>query len=182
MYDGGAVATEEPLLAPYGWGAGRAGEAKAKTYRRCGSHSDDELHSFRWWLRWMCVDQSDAWRAVLSWAMFLGLGAAVPLVSHFVLVVDSDLEGRRRHANYDAVVQLSLTSVATVSFVCLSARIRRYGLRRFLFLDKLCGESETVRLGYTAQLNVSNPSLVSLTRPSKSLDSLQFPHESYMIR
>ncbi|MQM11328.1 hypothetical protein Taro_044231 [Colocasia esculenta] len=150
---GGRVAEEKRMLEPYR----RPGCEANKDLKRCGSgsHADDELYSFRWWLRWMCVDQSGAWRAALSWAMFLGLGAAVPLVSHFVLVVDSDLEGRRRHASYDAVVQLSLTSVAAVSFFCLSAFVRRYGLRRFLFLDKLCGESETVRLGYTAQLNRS---------------------------
>lgn len=155
MYGGGVGAAEgAPLLAAY---RRSAGDANAKTYLRCSSHAGDELRSFRSWLRWMCVDQSGPWRAALSWGMFLVLATAVPLASHFVVVVDADREGRRRHASYDAVVQLSLTSVAALSFLCLSAFVRHYGLRRFLFLDKLCGESETVRHGYTFQLNVSSP-------------------------
>lgn len=56
---------------------------------------------------------------------------------------------------YDAVVQLSLTGSAALSYLCLSAFVRRHGLRRFLFLDKLRLESERVRLGYTTQLNRS---------------------------
>ncbi|XP_078443295.1 uncharacterized protein LOC144712834 isoform X2 [Wolffia australiana] len=135
-----------PLILSFGRG---------KAYARCASYVDDELHSFRSWLRWMCVDQSDPWRAALSWSMFFVLAIAVPFVSHFVIVVDSDREGRRRHASYDAVIQISLTSVSALSFLCLSSFVRRYGLRRFLFLDKLCRESETVRLGYTSQLNRS---------------------------
>ncbi|XP_068641844.1 uncharacterized protein [Aristolochia californica] len=50
---------------------------------------------------------------------------------------------------------ISLTVIATLSFLCLSNFVRKYGLRRFLFLDKLCGESEKVRQGYMAQLNRS---------------------------
>ncbi|KAK6154447.1 hypothetical protein DH2020_008695 [Rehmannia glutinosa] len=44
---------------------------------------------------------------------------------------------------YDAVAQLSLSGVAALSFICLSGFVRKYGLRRFLFFDKLCDESET---------------------------------------
>ena len=128
---------------------------RVKQYTRSVSVVDDELHNFRSWLRWMCVDQSDLWRTLFSWSLFFTLAVAVPFVSYFIIVVDSDREGRRRHASYDAVIQLSLTSVSAVSFLCLSAFVRLYGLRRFLYLDKLCRESETVRLGYTAQLNVS---------------------------
>ncbi|EEF31170.1 conserved hypothetical protein [Ricinus communis] len=77
----------------------------------------------------------------------------VPAISHFVLACSTCDSKHKRP--YDSVVQLSLSSVATLSFVCLSKFIRKYGLRRFLFLDKLCDESETVRKGYTDQLNWS---------------------------
>ncbi|CAA7407000.1 unnamed protein product [Spirodela intermedia] len=128
---------------------------RTKSYTRCVSLPNDDLQSFRSWLQWMCVDQSSFWRAALSWIVFLTLSVAVPLVSHFVLLTDSDKEAQRRRASYDAVVQLSLSSVAALSFICLSTFFRRYGHRRFLSLDKLCRESEAVRSGYTAQLNRS---------------------------
>ncbi|KAK8527185.1 hypothetical protein V6N13_085041 [Hibiscus sabdariffa] len=56
---------------------------------------------------------------------------------------------------YDWVVQLSLSSVSALFFVCLTGFVKKYGLRRFLFFDKLCDESETVRKCHTAQLNSS---------------------------
>lgn len=124
-----------------------------KKFLRCVSHAQDELRSFRSYLRWMCVDQSDVWSACLSWSIFVLFTFIVPAASHFLLACSTC--DSKHDRPYDAVVQLSLTSVATLSFVCLSNFVRRYGLRRFLFFDKLWDDSETVRRGYTEQLNRS---------------------------
>ncbi|XP_056173354.1 uncharacterized protein LOC115675202 isoform X3 [Syzygium oleosum] len=130
---------------------------RSVTFARCASHPQDELQSFRSYLRWMCVDQSDAWSACLSWSVFFVFAIVVPIASHFLLACAS-CDGK--HARpFDGVVQLSLSSVAVLSFVCLSRFVRKYGLRRFLFFDKLWDESETVRKGYTEQLNVRSRSL-----------------------
>ncbi|KAE8680239.1 ethylene-responsive transcription factor 3-like [Hibiscus syriacus] len=117
------------------------------------SHAQDELHSFRTYLRWMCVDQSNIWMACLSWFMFIVFGLVVPCVSHFLLACPSCDATHARP--YDWVVQLSFSSVSALSFVCLTRFVKKYGLRRFLFFDKLCDESETVRKCYTVQLNKS---------------------------
>nr|XP_027064309.1 uncharacterized protein LOC113690548 isoform X2 [Coffea arabica] len=95
--------------------------SKKALLARSASHAQDELKSFRTWLKWMCVDQSDWWTAFLSWSVFV----------------------------------LSLSTLAALSFICLSQFVRKYGLRRFLFFDRLCDDSETVRKGYTVQLNRS---------------------------
>ncbi|KAG0482259.1 hypothetical protein HPP92_010343 [Vanilla planifolia] len=134
----------------FGTGGERAALLPKKgSYLRCLSHASDELKSFRSCLRWLCVDQSEPLRATLSWILFLLLSIAVPFASHFVM---SYSPSRRA---YDAVVQLALTGSAVLSFFCLSNFVRRNGLRRFLFLDKLRLESERVRLGYITQLNRS---------------------------
>ncbi|KAG4213863.1 hypothetical protein ERO13_A01G083900v2 [Gossypium hirsutum] len=117
------------------------------------SHAQDELKSFRTYLRWMCVDQSNIWMGCLSWFMFIVFGLLVPLVSHFMLACSTCDATHTRP--YDWVVQLSLSSVSALSFVCLTRFVKKHGLRRFLFLDKLCDESETVRKQYTVQLNRS---------------------------
>ncbi|XP_004513895.1 uncharacterized protein [Cicer arietinum] len=122
-------------------------------FNRSVSHVNDELHSFRSYLRWMCVDQSNAFTATLSWFVFLLFAVVVPALSHFFLAC-SDCDARHSRP-YDAVVQLSLSSIAALSFLCLSSFVRKYGLKRFLFFDKLCDESETVRRNYMAQLNRS---------------------------
>lgn len=113
-------------------------------------HAKDELRTFRSCLRWMCVDQTDKWRSAISWILFIVMGYAVPSLSHFVLLYSD----KRR--SYDIVVEFSLTAVATLSFVSLSGLLRRIGLVRFLFIDKLFNESESVRRGYKHQLNVNS--------------------------
>ncbi|CAN7083289.1 unnamed protein product [Brassica oleracea var. botrytis] len=124
-----------------------------KVFNRCVSHQQDELQSFRKYLRWMCVDHSSPWTAILSWTMFVVFTLVVPAISHFLLAcADCDSYHSRP---YDSVVQLSLSSVAAVSFLCLTRFVSKYGLRRFLFFDKLWDESETVRRNYTNQLNTS---------------------------
>ncbi|XP_062077609.1 uncharacterized protein LOC133782357 [Humulus lupulus] len=128
-------------------------ERNRRKFERCVSHAQDELQSFRSYLRWMCVDQSTIWTASLSWSVFLLFTIVVPAISHFVLACSTC--DSKHDRPYDSVVQMSLSSVATLSFVCLSNFYRKYGLRRFLFFDKLWDDSETVRRGYTAQLNRS---------------------------
>ncbi|KAL2322712.1 hypothetical protein Fmac_027091 [Flemingia macrophylla] len=126
---------------------------RREKFNRSVSHVNDEFHSFRSCLLWMCVDQSNPLTAAVSWSVFLLLAVAVPAASHFLLTCPS-CDGR--HARpYNGVVQLSLTAVAALSFLCLAAFIRKYGLRRFLFFDKLCHESDTVRTNYMAHLNRS---------------------------
>ncbi|KAF8009098.1 hypothetical protein BT93_J0171 [Corymbia citriodora subsp. variegata] len=138
-------------------------------FARCVSHAQDELQSFRSYLRWMCVDQSNAWTACLSWSMFLVFAIAVPITSHFLLACDTcDAKHKRP---FDGVVQLSLSSFATLSFVCLSRFVRKYGLRRFLFFDKLWDESETVRAGYTGELYRSLKILSIFVMPCFAVES-----------
>lgn len=127
--------------------------SKKALLARSASHAQDELKSFRTWLKWMCVDQSDWWTAFLSWSVFVVLAIVVPCLSHFFLAC-SDCDSRHSRP-YDTIVQLSLSTLAALSFICLSQFVRKYGLRRFLFFDRLCDDSETVRKGYTVQLNRS---------------------------
>lgn len=124
-------------------------------FTRSKSHAQDELKSFRSYIKWMCVDQSSYLAQFMSYSMFVLFTMIVPAASHFVLACDS-CDGTHKRP-YDGVVQLSLSTLATLAFICLATFVRRFGLRRFLFFDKLCDESETVRRGYTAQLNVCTP-------------------------
>ncbi|KNA06908.1 hypothetical protein SOVF_176740 [Spinacia oleracea] len=121
-----------------------------RSFNRLLSHAHDELHGFRSYLRWMCVDQSNIYTAFLSWFVFLIFAIAIPAFSHFYLACPSCDATHDRP--YDTVVQLSLSSIATLSFLCLSKFVRKYGLRRFLFFDKLVDESDSVRHHYTTQL------------------------------
>lgn len=115
-------------------------------------------------LKWVFLDYSSIWRAGLSWSVFFLLNIGVPLVSHFLFSCsDCDSDHQKPH---DPIIQLSLSLFAAISFLSISSFARKYGLRRFLFLNKLCDESEKVRQGYTQQLHVS---LSNLSMPNFDL-------------
>ncbi|XVE51036.1 hypothetical protein DITRI_Ditri02bG0006200 [Diplodiscus trichospermus] len=117
------------------------------------THGGIELKSFGLCLNWVCVDQSSLWKIGLSWSVFFVLAVVVPIVSHLVLLCsDCDKQHQRP---YDALVQLSLSSFAAISFFSLSSWARKYGIRKFLFLDKLCDVSDKVRHGYAQELQKS---------------------------
>ncbi|KAI3419300.1 uncharacterized protein J3R85_013299 [Psidium guajava] len=112
-----------------------------------------ELNRFIFCFKWVCLDQSNLWRAGLSWSVFFLFAVAVPLASHFLLQCSScDADHQRP---YHVPVQISLSVFAAISFACLSRWSRKYGIRKFLFLDKLCDSSEHVRRRYSQQLQRS---------------------------
>lgn len=109
------------------------------------------LESKSW--SWIFIaDHRHPWRSALSWTTFFLLTFVVPLFSHF---------GFQRpvyHPNYfrpfDWIVQVSLTLLSTLSFVSLWRFTRKYGLRRFLFLDKLDSVGGKVRQRYSQEVHV----------------------------
>ncbi|XP_073055985.1 uncharacterized protein [Primulina eburnea] len=125
--------------------------------------SNLESTSYSYSLKWVFLDYSNIWRTGISWSMFFLLNIAVPIVSHFIFYCsDCDLIHQRP---YNAIVQSSLSLFAALSFICLTSFGRKYGLRRFLFLDKLCDESEKVRQGYALQLQRSMKLLSAFVLP-----------------
>lgn len=131
--------------------------------------ADFESTNYTAGLKWVFFDHSSLWKAVVGWSIFGLLNIVVPILSHLVFSCsDCDLSHQRP---FDEIVQLSLSLFAGISFISLFAFSRRYGLRRFLFLDKLCDESETVRKGYTQQLHRSMKLLSAFVLPCFLADS-----------
>lgn len=111
-----------------------------------------ELKSLTICLNWVFQDQPNIWITALSWSIFLLLAIGVPIVSHFALLCSNCDSNHQRP--YDAVVQLSLSTFAIVSFFSLFSWSRKYGVRRFLFLDKLDDQNERIRREYKQRLHV----------------------------
>ncbi|KAM7525262.1 hypothetical protein LguiA_015164 [Lonicera macranthoides] len=130
---------------------------------------EDEVESKNF-LMWVFLDQSSLWWAGLSWSIFFLLAVGVPLLSHFVFQCSNCEETHRRP--YDDIVQLSLSIFSLLSFISLSSFTRKYGLRKFLFLDKLCDVSQKVRQGYTLQLHKSMKLLCAFVLPIFVADSI----------
>ncbi|RWW28004.1 hypothetical protein GW17_00007544 [Ensete ventricosum] len=101
------------------------------SYTRSLSRVDDELRSFPSHIRCMCVDQSDARHIMVSWYLFLFIGAFVTTTFQFVLFYAPT------HWAYNVVVQLFFTSTFDLSYLYLSTFVCHYNLHRFLFLNKI---------------------------------------------
>ncbi|XP_019174213.1 PREDICTED: uncharacterized protein LOC109169764 isoform X2 [Ipomoea nil] len=136
---------------------------KASSPPSLPSEHSAELRSFKSDLKWLFLDQSSVYSAALSWSLFFIFAIAVPLVSHLVYACYGCDTVHQRP--FDGIVQLSLSGFATLSFISLSAAARKYGLRRFLFLDKLCDQSEKVQEGYTNQIHASVKILSAFVLP-----------------
>ncbi|CAO2823617.1 unnamed protein product [Amaranthus hypochondriacus] len=126
----------------------------SKSQKYILDYQDEELKNLRVFLTWACVDQSNPLKTSLSWFVFFLLCIIVPIVSHYILFC-STCDDADHLQPFDAIVQLSLSAISIVSFFSLTKFARRIGLRKFLFLDKLCEESERVKQGYTIQLQRS---------------------------
>lgn len=129
-----------------------------------------ELKSYSSGLNWVFLDYSSLWKAGFSWSIFFLLNVGVPLVSHFIFSC-SNCDAKHQRP-YDTIVQLSLSLFTALSFISLSSFGRKYGLRKFLFLDKVANESDKVREGYTQQLHRSMKLLSAFVLPCFLADSV----------
>lgn len=126
----------------------------SKSQKYIIQYEDDELKNLRVFLTWACVDQSNPWKTSLSWSVFFLFCIGVPICSHFVLFCSS-CDDEDHLQPFDSIVELSLSAISILSFLSLTKFAKKLGLRKFLFLDKLCDESERVRFGYSIQLQRS---------------------------
>lgn len=143
-------------------------------------HEGIELKSLVYFLNWVCVDQSNLWRAGLSWSVFFSFAVCIPILSHFLLACPSTCDADHTRP-YHVPPQISLSLFAALSFVCLSRWARKYGLRRFLFFDRLFDSSEKVRHGYKEQLQVHIKRFFILPSSQNELHAYSpFPKYEYL--
>ncbi|KAK1426577.1 hypothetical protein QVD17_15253 [Tagetes erecta] len=119
---------------------------------------------------WIFINQSTSCKSLLSWLIFILFTIAVPILSHIFYQCNECDNSHRRP--FDLIVQLSLSFCSTLSFLNLSSFARKYGLRRFLFLNKLPDVSAKVRDGYSDQLHRSMNLLCAFIIPCFLADSV----------
>ncbi|RRT56634.1 hypothetical protein B296_00028644 [Ensete ventricosum] len=100
------------------------------SYVRSVSRISNELIMFRFYLMWMCMDQSNARHTMIFLPIFLLLGVFIQIASHFVIFC-----GSTHHAY--VVVQLSLTSVFGLSYFVSLSLFRCCNLHYSIFLDNI---------------------------------------------
>ncbi|KAG0578780.1 hypothetical protein KC19_4G049000 [Ceratodon purpureus] len=132
------------------------------------SHPHDELRYFRNGLRCLGLDQSTKFKVGLSWIVFVLFTFIVPFVN-LTHVSCPDCDPQHRHP-FEGLVQIAESSLAAVSFLCLSHIVRRHGLRRTLLLDRIVRESVEVRTGYESELHSAFSLLASILLPVATIE------------
>ncbi|GLJ26402.1 hypothetical protein SUGI_0508980 [Cryptomeria japonica] len=135
----------------------------SKDYKRSSSNRRDELRHFRTSLCCWGLDQSTRLRRAFSLILFILFTICVPVFSSFFVECPKcDEQGYA----FDKLVQIPQCILASISFIALSRYLRKYGLRKFLFLDQLCDDTAQVQLGYTTELDKAFKLLAWILLPS----------------
>ncbi|KAF3436840.1 hypothetical protein FNV43_RR19593 [Rhamnella rubrinervis] len=112
------------------------------------NHSLQRLETF---LRLFGFCQYSFLSSTLSWLSFLLLGVGVPLlVSEFSNCSDCD---KYEIKSFELEILISRSLVAAISLLCVSHNLRKYGVRRFLFVDSCHGHMSQFREEYIQKIN-----------------------------
>ncbi|KAL3370762.1 hypothetical protein AABB24_007679 [Solanum stoloniferum] len=121
-----------------------------------GNHDVDDtdlgktLQKLELFLTLLGFNQSSVLSFVLSWIFFLVLGILVPMV---MLEVSNCQNPQIKSFEFDILVSQAL--LAAASLLCLSHNLRKYGIRKFLFVDRYSGHIERFSNQYHKKISDS---------------------------
>lgn len=114
---------------------------------------DGALEWLETFLTFLGFNQSSALSLSLSWAAFVGIGVLLPiLVLEFSQCSDCQ---KYQIKGFEIGIVVSQACLAAVSLVCLSHNLRKYGIRKFLFVDRFSGHTERLGDQYVKQIKES---------------------------
>jgi len=116
------------------------------------SEVEETLARLEWFLTVLGFNQHSAFSLVVSWSVFAAVGVAAPLVAlSMCKCVECD---RFEIQSFEMVIVAFQATLAAVSLLCLSHNLRKYGLRRFLFVDRYSGKMHCFHRDYVARISV----------------------------
>ncbi|MBA0700751.1 hypothetical protein Goari_022654, partial [Gossypium aridum] len=105
---------------------------------RTSNRLDDSLEYLERFLTCLGFNQSSLLSFSLSWAAFTVVGVLVPVLALEL----SQCDGCEMYQikNFEVGIVASQACLAAVSLFCISFNLRKYGIRRFLFVDRYGGQ------------------------------------------
>ncbi|BFG16168.1 hypothetical protein CerSpe_024420 [Prunus speciosa] len=114
---------------------------------------DQTLQWLETFLTLLGFSQSSFLSLAISWTALVLIGVMLPVLA-VELFNCSDCE-KYQIKSFELVIVGSQACLATVSLLCLSHNLRKYGLRRFLFVDRYSGHMLRFRNDYIKQIKGS---------------------------
>lgn len=102
-------------------------------------------------------NQPSVWRFLVSWAVFLVIGVFLPVVMLELSNCPGCEKGQIK--SFEIGIVVSQACLAAASLTCLSHNLRKYGVRKFLFVDRYNGHVERFSGQYVQKISVSNASI-----------------------
>ncbi|XP_027921118.1 uncharacterized protein LOC114179100 isoform X1 [Vigna unguiculata] len=113
----------------------------------------ESLARLEWFLTVLGFNQHSVLSLVVSWSVFAAVGVAAPLLAlSMCKCAECD---RYEIQSFEMVIVAFQATLAAVSLICLSHNLRKYGLRRFLFVDRYSGKMHCFHRDYVAQISGS---------------------------
>ncbi|XP_022881764.1 uncharacterized protein LOC111398859 [Olea europaea var. sylvestris] len=109
-----------------------------------------KLDSF---LTFLGFNQTSVSSFVLSWGFLLLIGITLPVVILELSNCPGCEKGQIKTFEIDIVI--SQACLAAASLICLSHNLRKYGIRKFLFVDRYSGHVERFSDHYMQKISVS---------------------------
>uniref|UniRef100_A0A6N2N4M0 Uncharacterized protein n=1 Tax=Salix viminalis TaxID=40686 RepID=A0A6N2N4M0_SALVM len=124
---------------------------------------DQALEKLEAYLSFLGFNQSSLKRFLLSWAAFMLIGVFIPVA----LLETSHCSGCDKYQikDFELDIVVSQACLAAVSLICLSHNLRKYGIRKFLFVDRFGGHMSRFALLYIRQIKDSLRLLIFWSLP-----------------
>lgn len=113
---------------------------------------DQTLQWLETFLTLLGFSQSSFLSLAMSWTALVLIGVLLPVLA--VELFNCSGCGKYQIKSFELVIVGSQACLATVSLLCLSHNLRKYGLRRFLFVDRYSGHMLRFRNDYIKQIKV----------------------------
>ncbi|ONI30127.1 hypothetical protein PRUPE_1G232600 [Prunus persica] len=114
---------------------------------------DQTLQWLETFLTLLGFSQSSFLSLAMSWTALVLIGVLLPVLA--VELFNCSGCGKYQIKSFELVIVGSQACLATVSLLCLSHNLRKYGLRRFLFVDRYSGHMLRFRNDYIKQIKGS---------------------------
>ncbi|KAJ0428093.1 hypothetical protein HanRHA438_Chr17g0798301 [Helianthus annuus] len=118
------------------------------------THLHKTLKRLELYLILLGFDQSSVLRFGVSWITFLVIGVAFPVVI-ILLTTNCSTCGLYEIKGFELVIVVSHACLAAVALLCVSYNLRKYGVRKFLFVDQYSGYVERFSKEYVQKISES---------------------------
>lgn len=128
-------------------------EENEETNNRTDTEVDKTLARLELFLNILGFNPRSVLYSVICWTVFFTLGVAVPLTA--LWMCDCSECEKYELRGCEMVIVTFQATLAAVSLLCLSHCLKKFGLRRFLFVDRYTRHVACFHRDYVNQISVS---------------------------